>query len=159
MDNLKELTSLPMPELLPWASRRKDWKWISAESSLMSPRRSYRSRDWTEVDWTEQPQRITSGWIAYSVFFCVSWKHKSPNHKQSWFTVLGTTANTGNTVTKEKISYILFTPRLVFSLRYRIIAECLDYNNCFKKNLKTHINFHRWSLNILASRVYFSSPV
>ena len=45
MDNIKELTSLPMPELLPWASRRKDWKWISAESSLMFLPRPDRSRD------------------------------------------------------------------------------------------------------------------
>ncbi len=35
MDNIKEWTSLPMPELLTRASCRKDWKRISAESSLM----------------------------------------------------------------------------------------------------------------------------
>ena len=34
--NLKEWTSLPMPELLTKASCRKDWKRISAESPLMS---------------------------------------------------------------------------------------------------------------------------
>ena len=48
MDNIKELTSLPMPELLTRASCRKDWKRISAESSLMPPslpRRPNRSRD------------------------------------------------------------------------------------------------------------------
>ena len=37
MDNIKEWTSLPMPELPTRASCRKDWKRISAESSLMSP--------------------------------------------------------------------------------------------------------------------------
>ena len=37
MDNIKEWSSLPMPELLTQASRRKDWKRISAESSLMFP--------------------------------------------------------------------------------------------------------------------------
>ena len=37
MDNMKEGTSLPMPELLLRASCRKDWKRISAETSLMSP--------------------------------------------------------------------------------------------------------------------------
>ena len=37
MDNIKEWTYLPMPELLTKASCRKDWKTISAESSLMSP--------------------------------------------------------------------------------------------------------------------------
>ena len=37
MGNIKEWTFLPMPELLTQASCRKDWKGISAESSLMSP--------------------------------------------------------------------------------------------------------------------------
>ena len=50
MDNIKEWTLLPMPELLTRASckqtKKKDWKRISAESSLMFPRRSYQSRDW-----------------------------------------------------------------------------------------------------------------
>ena len=36
MDNVKEWTSLPMPELLARASGRKDWKRISAESSRPS---------------------------------------------------------------------------------------------------------------------------
>ena len=45
MDNIKEWTSLPIPELLRRASGRKDWKRISAESSLMSPRRPNRSKD------------------------------------------------------------------------------------------------------------------
>ena len=40
-----EWTSLPMPELLTSVSCRKDWKRISAESPLMFPRRSNRSRD------------------------------------------------------------------------------------------------------------------
>ena len=37
MDNTKEWTSLPMPELLTWDSCRKDWKRIFAESCLMFP--------------------------------------------------------------------------------------------------------------------------
>ena len=37
MDNMKEWTSLPIPELLTRAACRKGWKRISAESSLMSP--------------------------------------------------------------------------------------------------------------------------
>ena len=44
-DNIKEWTSLLMPELFTTASSRKDWKRISAESSVMSPRRPNRSRD------------------------------------------------------------------------------------------------------------------
>ena len=45
MDNIKEWTYLPMLELLTRTSCERDWKRISAESSLMSPRRSNRSRD------------------------------------------------------------------------------------------------------------------
>ena len=37
MDNIKERTSLPMPELLIMASCRKHWKKISALLSLTSP--------------------------------------------------------------------------------------------------------------------------
>ena len=47
--DIKEWTSLPMPELLTRASCRKDWKRISAESSLVSPRRPARSKDRTEL--------------------------------------------------------------------------------------------------------------
>ena len=36
-DNIKEWTYLPMPQLFTKASCRKDWKGISAESSLMVP--------------------------------------------------------------------------------------------------------------------------
>ena len=39
-----------MPELLTRASCRKDWKGISAESSLVSPRRPNRPRDWSELN-------------------------------------------------------------------------------------------------------------
>ena len=38
MDNIKEWTSLPMPELLTTASCRKGRRRISAESFLMFPR-------------------------------------------------------------------------------------------------------------------------
>ena len=37
MDNIKQWAPLPMPELFTRASRRKDVKNISAESSLMTP--------------------------------------------------------------------------------------------------------------------------
>ena len=47
-DDSKEWTCLPVPELITTAFLRKDWKRISAESSLMSPRRPSRSRDLTE---------------------------------------------------------------------------------------------------------------
>ena len=52
MDNIKEWTPLPMPELLTVtrASFRKDWKGISAESSAMSPRPPNRLSDWTELN-------------------------------------------------------------------------------------------------------------
>ena len=45
IDNIKEWTSLPIPELLTMAFCRKIWKRISAESSLMFPGRLTRSRD------------------------------------------------------------------------------------------------------------------
>ena len=45
MDNIKQRTSLSMSELLTVASRRKDLKRISAESSTVSSRRLKRSRD------------------------------------------------------------------------------------------------------------------
>ena len=44
------LSPLPVPELPTRASRRKDWKRISAESSLMSPRQPNLSRDGTELN-------------------------------------------------------------------------------------------------------------
>ena len=37
VDNIKEWTYLPMPELLTRVSCRKGWKRISAESFVMSP--------------------------------------------------------------------------------------------------------------------------
>ena len=49
MDNIKEWTTLPMPELFTRASCRKDWKRILAESSQMSFRRPKRSRNWIEL--------------------------------------------------------------------------------------------------------------
>ena len=60
MDNVKEWTSLSVPEPLTTASRRKDWKRISAEWSLVSPhsnshppprpRRPNRSKNRTELN-------------------------------------------------------------------------------------------------------------
>ena len=51
MDNIKEWTWLPMPELLTRASCRNDWKRISAESSLMSRLIGQGN----ELNWTEHP--------------------------------------------------------------------------------------------------------
>ena len=45
MDNIKEWTSLPIPELLTRTSYRKDWKRISAGSPPHVLRRPSRSRD------------------------------------------------------------------------------------------------------------------
>ena len=56
MDDFKEWTFLPMPELLTRASCWKDWRRVSAELSLMFPRWPNRSRDLTELNyhyWTE----------------------------------------------------------------------------------------------------------
>ena len=55
IDNIKEWTSLPMPELPTRASCRKDWKRISAESSLMTIQ-SVKGLDWTELNcaWAER---------------------------------------------------------------------------------------------------------
>ena len=47
VDNIKEWTSLPMPELLTMASSRKQ-KRITAESSVVSPEPPSQSMDWTE---------------------------------------------------------------------------------------------------------------
>ena len=43
MDHVKDWMSLPWPELLLMAAYRKDWKRISAASSIMSPQRPDRS--------------------------------------------------------------------------------------------------------------------
>ena len=50
-DNIKEWTSLPIPELLTTASCRNDWKRVSAESSFISPR--WPNQSGTELNWTE----------------------------------------------------------------------------------------------------------
>ena len=62
IDNIKERTSLPMPELLTAASCRKDWKRISAESSLMSPWWSNWSRDWTDLKCYMTYHVLSLGW-------------------------------------------------------------------------------------------------
>ena len=54
MDNIEEWTFLPLQELLTRVSCKKiekDWKRTCAESSLMSPRRSVWSRDWTKFNY------------------------------------------------------------------------------------------------------------
>ena len=50
MNNIKEWTPLSVQELLTRASCRKDWKRISAESSLMPPGQSNPSRDITAIE-------------------------------------------------------------------------------------------------------------
>ena len=50
VDNIKEWATLPMPELLTRATCRKDWKRISAESSLVSP--DGLIGQGTELNWT-----------------------------------------------------------------------------------------------------------
>ena len=54
MNNIKEWTPVPMPELLTMVSRGKDWRSISGEPSFIPPlpRRPNWSRDWTELHWT-----------------------------------------------------------------------------------------------------------
>ena len=65
LTTLKEWTSLPMPELLTRVSCRKDWKRISAESSLKSPRRPSWSRDWPELN---SPIRATAdGYVSLNI--------------------------------------------------------------------------------------------
>ena len=51
MNNIKKWTSLPVQEMLTWASSRKDSKRISDESSLQWPSTS---RDWNDL------QQVTS---------------------------------------------------------------------------------------------------
>ena len=68
MDNVKEWTPLPMPELLTRASCRRDWRRISAESSLVSPWWPSQSRDWTELNWTGE----VVSWALETPF---QWKH------------------------------------------------------------------------------------
>ena len=48
IDNIRDLTSPPVPELLTRASCSKDWKRIPAESFLMSPGQPNRLRNWTK---------------------------------------------------------------------------------------------------------------
>ena len=50
MDNIKKWTSLPVHELFTKVFCREDWERIFVESSLVSPRRSSPSRDWTELN-------------------------------------------------------------------------------------------------------------
>ena len=78
MDNIEQWTSLPVPELLTRASCRKDWKRISAESSLMSPRPPIRSMDWTELNWTtcpslHLPKTVRMLWDLTCLFGAFSW--------------------------------------------------------------------------------------
>ena len=60
MDNVKEWTSLPMPEVLTVTSRGKDWKRISAETFVMSSRRPRRSVDRTELNLHLKRMQLTA---------------------------------------------------------------------------------------------------
>ena len=56
MDNIKEWTSMLIPEVFTVASCRKDWKKISAESSIMHPPPTFHTPDdpagqGTEENW------------------------------------------------------------------------------------------------------------
>ena len=51
-NNISNQTSLPTPNSSQRPPAEKTgWNRISAESSIMSPRRPNRSRDWTELNW------------------------------------------------------------------------------------------------------------
>ena len=54
MDNVKECTFLPMQKVRTTAYCRKDWKRISAESSIMFPptTKSVKGLNWTGLNWT-----------------------------------------------------------------------------------------------------------
>ena len=63
----------------------KDWKRISAESSLMFRRRSNRSRDWTELNWTALPfARDSPILIHFRQFIQLHFTLISLSHKVSW---------------------------------------------------------------------------
>ena len=79
LDNVKEWTSLPMAALPIMASHRKDWKRISAKSSLMSSQWPYWSRNSTELIWAYRNEyAIPVAWKilvldeAGTYFFCLS---------------------------------------------------------------------------------------
>ena len=74
----------PMPELLTRASCRKDWKRISAESSLKSPRRPSQSRDRSELNWTAM-SILT--WTIMSRFSSGTWLLKRRTLTSSYMTV------------------------------------------------------------------------
>ena len=67
VDNVKERTSLPMPESITRASRRKLWKRVSAEASNMFPRRSNWSGHWTELFKCNDFRSTVMGWTIFQV--------------------------------------------------------------------------------------------
>ena len=76
MDNIKERTSLPMPKLLTKASCRKDWKKISAESSLVPPPpppQLVKGLNWTELN-DQAKVGLKEGWSWQRVYLPVSMK-------------------------------------------------------------------------------------
>ena len=94
LDNIKGWTYLPIPELLTRASCRKDWKRIFAESSLMSPRRSNWSRDWTEprpvgaacwnVSCTVDPEQDISELLSSATVSVVLWHTTTGNRRRPY---------------------------------------------------------------------------
>ena len=42
--------------------RKKNWKRMSAESSFMSPQQPYRSRDWTDLNWSNRRTFLLWNW-------------------------------------------------------------------------------------------------
>ena len=57
-DEIRNLRSLPMPELLTMAScSTTGWKRISAKLSVTSPRRPNQSRDWNELNWCKKRKK------------------------------------------------------------------------------------------------------
>ena len=81
MDNTREWTSLPMQVLLTLAYCRKHWKRISADWSVMSPRRPNRSRDWIELNWTDL-LRLT--WLSLSIYESVWTVRRHPRADRHW---------------------------------------------------------------------------
>ena len=92
MDNVKEWTSLPVPDLLTVTSCTKDWKRICAESSFVAPRRPNRSRDWTELNWTVEECQNASFVLRWPCVVAGTLKIQQLNSWLSFPLSLGTAA-------------------------------------------------------------------
>ena len=78
VDNTKECRIPPILELLTKASCRKDWKRISADSSVVSPWWSIRSGGRTEMNWTKPPS------IAIGVYTQAQLQRMLANFQRVW---------------------------------------------------------------------------